>query len=475
MAQTFNYAPPAQSTGSTTFNYAPPSAAPATPQPIAINTPAAQPGAGSTIAPEISSAFQSGIAQANAGSKEASTAGSNLINRGEGVLNFGAGVAGAALSPLAPILNPLGKAINMAGTEVAKLPTIASYGKAVANLPQNGQPDTPTRILQAIQNASVIGGSLLGLDEGGETGPTKLPVADESTEGTPNIRRIQNLPVKGTSVETPVNMNEAYVAPDKLPTIQMGPKAPETLPTIQFEPPKTANSDIEPIKAPVSPKIAPTATTPPKLGTNTLDLTKTPEIGAQEVPAKDFTPSIRGGQNLKPIKGTGDTATRGVSKSIEASAIQKGLVDSFGELPEYQKVNFKDQASKVSDIITKDPDGAKDIALGNKPAPSGVIPEMIAVGVEKQALADNDVETLRQLANSKLTQTGTTMGQRIAAYGQRDAASPSAAIKEVQDAREAALKEQGRNKSSVVKKASETIKKLNTKETWDSFVKSLEC
>lgn len=134
----------------------------------------------------------------------------------------------------------------------------------------------------------------------------------------------------------------------------------------------------------------------------------------------------------------------------------------------------------VSDLITKDPGGARAIAMGDKAAPKGVVPEMVAVGVEKAAHEAGDVQTLRDLANSKLTTAATTMGQRIAAYGQRDSASPVDAIKEVQDARQAALEAKGTDlakatDSTIKNIKSEVAKVRSARPAWEDFVKQITC
>lgn len=144
--------------------------------------------------------------------------------------------------------------------------------------------------------------------------------------------------------------------------------------------------------------------------------------------------------NLKAVEGTGDLQTRGLSEHVEAKAIEDGLVDNFGDLPEYRTLSMADQAAQAAKLIDSDYQTAKDVAMGLRQPPKGVLPESVFVGVEKRALAEGDVETLRQLATqSRLNTAATTMGQRIRTLGERDRTSPVGAIQEVQAAREADL------------------------------------
>lgn len=191
---------------------------------------------------------------------------------------------------------------------------------------------------------------------------------------------------------------------------------------------------------------------------------------------------VVGPRTLEPVKGTGEVKQRGLSQSIEAKAIESQLTDTFGELPGYQAVTVSDQAAKALDILKQDPKQAKDIAMGNTPAPQGVLPESVLVAVEKDALARGDVDTLRDLAmNSRLTTESTTMGQRLAMLADRGDNSPVAAIKKLQLSRTQALSEKGvdvakeTQKIATDAKNSATKAMASSKPTWEAFVKSITC
>lgn len=183
-------------------------------------------------------------------------------------------------------------------------------------------------------------------------------------------------------------------------------------------------------------------------------------------------------QTLKPIEGTGTTKARGLSQGVEAKAIESKLTANFGDLPEYQTVSMADQAQKASEIIAKDSEMAKSIALGEKAPPKGVLPESVFVAVENKAIAEGDVQTLKDLANSKLSAGATTMGQRIRTLAERDPTSPVGIIQDVQKARADALasKDVTRQTSDTIKEIQKSMKKVaTTKETWNSFVDSITC
>lgn len=184
---------------------------------------------------------------------------------------------------------------------------------------------------------------------------------------------------------------------------------------------------------------------------------------------------------VPPIKGTGQIKIRGLAKGVEAKAVENRLTKGFGELPEYRTVSMKDQAQKATDLVNKDFELAKKIAMGEEAPPRGLLPESVFNAVEEKAIKEADVNTLRDLATiSKLTSEATTMGQRIRTLAERDPDSAVGAISEVVKAREEAVKSRIKNIDKVKKETAEAIKKeikktSPTKETWSSFVDSIQC
>jgi hypothetical protein len=181
--------------------------------------------------------------------------------------------------------------------------------------------------------------------------------------------------------------------------------------------------------------------------------------------------------NLRAVEGTGETVTRGLSEGVEETAIEQGLTDAFGDLPEYQRVSMADQAARVAKLMNEDYETAKAVAMGTRQPPEGILPESVFVGVEKRALAEGDVETLRGLATrSRLNTAATTMGQRIRTLGERDSSSPVGLIQEVAQAREAAHGNVEAAKAETVAEIrAEVAKAASTPDKFAQFLKTLEC
>jgi hypothetical protein len=182
------------------------------------------------------------------------------------------------------------------------------------------------------------------------------------------------------------------------------------------------------------------------------------------------------GGSLAPVEGTGPTRTRGLSAGVQRKALANKLDTVVGQLPEYRQVNMADQSDMAVQLLEQNPALARSVALGEAPAPHGLLPESVFVAVENQAIAEGDVATIRELATGKLTAEATMMGQRIRALAERDPDSPVAAIKKVIDVRMSGAE-------NVPKATAETVASLRkqlsgmklTREQWASFVDSLKC
>ena len=196
---------------------------------------------------------------------------------------------------------------------------------------------------------------------------------------------------------------------------------------------------------------------------------------------EDFKPEPTSGDGI--IKGPQKPKPEsGLSKSIEKSAIKEGLSKDFGELPSYEHRNMDDIAGKVSEFINKDYELAKKIAFGEAPEQGGLRAQEIYTGIRVKALAEGDVNTLRELAvNEKASAMATELGQRVKALDSGDPNDPVGTIRQLQKVRkEASEKKIGKDKvvkekKSEVAKIKKSVKEVVKKQDWAGFIKSLEC
>lgn len=193
------------------------------------------------------------------------------------------------------------------------------------------------------------------------------------------------------------------------------------------------------------------------------------------IPQGDLTKKVE----QQPI--SGETKTSGLAKGVEAKAIENKLTQGFSDLPEYQTINFKDQAKKALDLLRSDPELAKRIAMGNELPPHGLLPESVFMAVEEAATKNNDVQTLQELATSSgLNTEASAMGQRIGILRERNPDSVVAKIQDVVKAREEGALKTLKGKS-VEKAKSEILKEIKkdqkktTKGDIDELLDVIKC
>lgn len=171
---------------------------------------------------------------------------------------------------------------------------------------------------------------------------------------------------------------------------------------------------------------------------------------------------------------------QGVRRNAIKNKLTYGFDKTFQNLPEYDRVNVKDQRIKATELILNDPEKAFRIAMGKENPPGDILPESVFVAMEKYAIETRDVNLMRELATrSELTSTATGMGQRIRMLAERDTDSPVKAIRDVQDARQKAIEKKSKGTvkeatQKVVKQIKEKIKKPD-KNDWNSFIDSIQC
>ena len=207
-------------------------------------------------------------------------------------------------------------------------------------------------------------------------------------------------------------------------------------------------------------------------------------VGATEAEAKSGGSLPAETTASAPAEATGKVKTMGLAESVEAKAIENKLTKGFEDLPEHGVLNMKEQATLVTAALRKDPQIARQVAMGEIPSPDPrITPEAFFVAVENKAIREGDAATLHALATeSKLVSEATGMGQRIRTLRERDPNSPTRVIREVSKAREEAVKKtHGKEpvekvKQKIVKDIKKSIKEHTpTIDEWASFLKELEC
>lgn len=382
----------------------------------------------------------------------------NRLQKGDPGAVSSAGARGLfdSLSPLATMIKMAGGNPDWAGTQKSEAgPQTPNFtGQSPQDFQAAVTPQNPAQVFGGkVANAAFQLAPFLKGFMGAKAEP---PVKEApATTEAPTVSPIQPTRVGSTPHADYAAKQgyEPYTPHYQLPVIEMGDKSgriPSPLPTIEAGAPRTAK-----VKG---------------------DVTFVPEKGGLPPLTTMDRPTARATSAVKPIEGTGTTKVRGLSEGVEATAIEKKLTDTLGDLPEYKTVSMKDQAQKAAQIMTDNPDLGRAIAMGEKAPPAGVLPESVFVAAEHDAIMRGDVETMTHLANSRLASSATTMGQRIRTLGERDTASPIQAIQAIQKARAEAIARRGNETpETVVKRAQTAIRSTHTKQSWGEFVNSITC
>jgi len=176
----------------------------------------------------------------------------------------------------------------------------------------------------------------------------------------------------------------------------------------------------------------------------------TPEIKAK---IREEAPKIKtSGEQFAPEVPIGKPS--GVAKSIEAKAIEQGLIDKgFDKLAEYEPAVIKEQSQIMSDIMKTDIERAKRLAKGQE-----VLPERLKGATALQAMEDYAMETkdgqlALDLANSPIATEISVAGQTLRLSAERTPDSATAKIKEIQKERQKAVEKKLKGKDTTKVKA----------------------
>lgn len=196
------------------------------------------------------------------------------------------------------------------------------------------------------------------------------------------------------------------------------------------------------------------------------------EASKEVAVAKDETPA--------PVV-EAEQKTSGVAKSIEAEAIKKGLTEGFTDLAGYDPATVVEQTQKVADLITGDMKKVNDILSGKEKLQSDIRGAMFIRGVEEYAQVTGDVALLQKLASSELVSETSLHASELRLLQEREPESPVKMIREVQKAREAAAEKTtgttlNKAKTAIAENIKTEVKKAKpTRQSWEEFVKSIEC
>lgn len=165
-----------------------------------------------------------------------------------------------------------------------------------------------------------------------------------------------------------------------------------------------------------------------------------------------------------------------------ASDINKQIVEQgFKELPDtelakYDPISYKRQSQEIAERMTHDFEGLKNMAKGSEMIPNNWSPQLVFESVKKKAFKENDVTTLRDLANSPIATERSLAAQTLGASGYEafKGTDPVKVMADIRDVRTKGVKDPIKAKSRIKEEIKKEIKKPDAK-TWEGFLNELIC
>ncbi len=141
-------------------------------------------------------------------------------------------------------------------------------------------------------------------------------------------------------------------------------------------------------------------------------------IGAEKPKVKE--------KKTKATRGPPERAPAGLGLSIEAKAIEAGLVRGFGgDIVDFKPSTFPEQA-KLMERLQQDMDNTMNVVRGIAPLPTGLNGATVIKTLENYAMANGDGAMMQELARSPLTGETSLAGQMLSFARERDPFSPVA-------------------------------------------------
>jgi len=183
---------------------------------------------------------------------------------------------------------------------------------------------------------------------------------------------------------------------------------------------------------------------------------------------------------ITPQNEPGEVKVSGSALKQEQRAVQQGLVKEFENKATYSTGSHKIEAAAAVKLTHEDPQKALDIAMGKTPGNNALHEVAVRHAVENKAAQEGDVATMQRLASSKQHSVTSEAAQRLGAEGYHsDSSNPIEHMRTVNATRAAAYeKKTGQQLAKTLSKSAREIDShivRPTRETWDSFIRGIQC
>lgn len=169
----------------------------------------------------------------------------------------------------------------------------------------------------------------------------------------------------------------------------------------------------------------------------------------------------------------GEKFTPKVGKSIESNLVEAKLIEGIEDIPQAERITFKDQAEKAAKIVNEDVKRVEAILRGEEPKPSELTIGALFDAVEAKIEATGDVALMDALMKSPLIKETSIHAQELTALRMRRPDSLVSMVEDIIKTRENNVKELApKAKVEVKAKFRESLPKAKD---WSSYLESLKC
>jgi hypothetical protein len=177
---------------------------------------------------------------------------------------------------------------------------------------------------------------------------------------------------------------------------------------------------------------------------------------------------------------TDKSKTSGLAKSIEAKAIEQGIIEKgAADLAEFEGVKLKEQAKMGADLVNTGIDNLRATIRGEKPLPEGMTNFSAILAAEEALLKNPNKDLAYDLANSPLVTAVSEAASELSSGQGRIQDSATFRLQQVK-------KHRIKKAETLTKETPQTIRKAIRKEVkknnlskaeqkWDKFLDEIKC
>ena len=216
----------------------------------------------------------------------------------------------------------------------------------------------------------------------------------------------------------------------------------------------------------------------PRITGNVVDLR--PKLAERVKPKEKVVSTTRETERKVPEAPVEKTGVSKIGKSIETKAIEEKLTKGFAKTAEYGKINIKEQAKRIVDLVNNDLEKARRIIRGEEEL-TGSPRDGVALvtAMEEFAKKNKRADIFEELANSPLVSETSGAAQILRVARERIPDSATARLNELKEFRKMKAEKGKRITDAEMKRTVKAeVKKANlTKEelSWNNFLEKIKC